>query len=76
MQIRCQQCQRPFALGKEATLTALAELEQKKLHHYNAICPHCGRTNRISSKALKRAAPRRQAPEQEITNAKNFDPQN
>lgn len=61
MQIRCQHCQKPFALTKEVILNALEELEQRQLHHFNAVCPHCGRTNRISQKELKRSAPRPKA---------------
>ncbi|PWH20077.1 MAG: hypothetical protein DDG59_01395 [Anaerolineae bacterium] len=57
MQIRCQHCQKPFALAREAVVAALENLEEHQLHHYNAICPHCGRTNRVSQKALRRAAP-------------------
>ncbi len=56
MQIRCNFCHKPFALGKAAVLEALNELARKKLHHYNVVCPHCGRTNRISQKELQRAA--------------------
>lgn len=58
MQIRCQRCQKPFALTKEAVLNALEELEQRQLHHFNAVCPHCGRINRVSQKDLKRSASR------------------
>jgi hypothetical protein len=47
-------------MGKEAIQAAMEELAQRQLHHYNALCPHCGRTNRISQKALQRAAPRSQ----------------
>ncbi|GAB4475966.1 MAG: hypothetical protein Kow0088_13370 [Anaerolineales bacterium] len=61
MQIRCQHCHKPFALGRDAIVAALQELEQQQLHHYNAICPHCGRMNRISQKELKRAAPKNPA---------------
>lgn len=57
MQIRCSRCQRPFALGKQALLEALEELEHHKLHHYNLVCPHCGRLNRISQEQLQRAIP-------------------
>lgn len=75
MQLRCQHCQRPFAFGKEAVLAALEELEQHKLHHYNAICPHCGRTNRVSQKELKRAAPQWRASVSIETNANTVDEQ-
>ncbi len=57
MQIRCNYCHKPFALSHEAVIAALEELEEQKYTHYNALCPHCGRTNRISQKELKRAAP-------------------
>lgn len=75
MQIRCQHCQRPFSLAKEAIFTALEELEQRQLHHYNAICPHCGRTNRVSQKELKRAAPQWRASISTETNADRVDEQ-
>lgn len=75
MQIRCQHCHRPFAFGKEAVFAALEELEQHKLHHYNAICPHCGRTNRVSQKELKRAAPQWRASISAETNADKADEQ-
>lgn len=73
MQIRCQHCQKPFGLTKEAVLSALEELEQRKLHHYNAVCPHCGRTNRVSQKELKRAAPQTKATQLEASDVGNPD---
>ncbi|MCX8061031.1 MAG: CpXC domain-containing protein [Anaerolineales bacterium] len=76
MQIRCQHCQKPFALTKEALLNALEELEQQKLHHYNAICPHCGRTNRVSQKELKRAVPRIKATQLEVPGSGDLDQKN
>ena len=57
MQIRCQNCHRPFALSKEAVHTALDIVIAENLKHYDAQCPHCRRVNRISRKQLKRAAP-------------------
>jgi len=73
MQIRCQRCQRPFAFAKEAVIAALEELEQHKLHHYNAVCPHCGRTNRVSQTELKRAAPQWRASTSSETDADKVD---
>ncbi|RPI87801.1 MAG: hypothetical protein EHM41_03690 [Chloroflexi bacterium] len=57
MQIRCQHCHKPFALGKEAVYAALDELKRDDLAHYNAYCPHCSRANRVSKNELQRAAP-------------------
>ncbi|MGW8226227.1 MAG: hypothetical protein ACWGOY_10860 [Anaerolineales bacterium] len=57
MQIRCTNCHRPFAINREAVHAALDEIHSQNLTHYNAYCPHCRRSNRISPDALKRAAP-------------------
>ncbi len=57
MQLRCTNCHKPFALGKEAVRYALDTMEEEGLHHYNAQCPHCRRVNRVSDRELKRAAP-------------------
>lgn len=57
MQIRCQQCHRPFAIGKEEVHAALDLLSEEDLAHYNAQCPHCRRVNRISREELLRVAP-------------------
>lgn len=57
MQIRCSNCHRPFALGKEAVHTALDQIAAENLNHYSVNCPHCRRANRISPKELRRAAP-------------------
>jgi len=57
MQIRCQQCQRPFALSKEQVYAALDEMAPEKLTHYNVNCPHCRKVSRISRKELLRYAP-------------------
>lgn len=65
MQMRCFNCHKPFALGKEAISAALDELAQQKLGHYNVACPHCRRVNRVSKDELMRAAPDWTAPAQE-----------
>lgn len=57
MQIRCQHCHRPFALGKEAVLAALDQLASEHLVHYNVHCPHCGKSSQVSRIELQRAAP-------------------
>ena len=57
MQLRCYNCHKPFALGKEAVNYALDTVTKEDLNHYNAYCPHCKRANRVSVQALHRAAP-------------------
>ena len=57
MQIRCTNCHRPFAIGKEAVYAALDTIHNDDLNHFNTQCPHCRRANRLSPKQLKRAAP-------------------
>ncbi|MBE9475234.1 MAG: hypothetical protein IMY85_10120 [Chloroflexi bacterium] len=57
MQIRCTNCHKPFAIGKETVYAALDAIYTDDLNHYNTQCPHCRRANRLSPKELKRAAP-------------------
>jgi phage FluMu protein Com len=57
MQLRCNRCQRPFAISRAAIYTAIQEVMANDLNHYNASCPHCRRVNRISRQELLRAAP-------------------
>jgi phage FluMu protein Com len=63
MQIRCQQCHRPFALGKDEIHTALDMLFEEDLAHYNVQCPHCSKMNRVSREELQRTAPEWKEPE-------------
>jgi phage FluMu protein Com len=68
MQIRCSYCHKPFALGKEIVQEALDVTAEEEMNHYNASCPHCRKTNKVSREELLRAAPgwtRREAGEQE-----------
>jgi hypothetical protein len=57
MQIRCQYCHRPYALGKQVVHDALDYISEQNLHHYDAVCPHCGKTNHVSRTELLRSAP-------------------
>lgn len=57
MQIRCSNCHRPFAISRENVHAALDMLFEENLQHFNAQCPHCRRTNRVSREELLHAAP-------------------
>lgn len=57
MQVRCQQCHKPFALSKETVHAALDLMTEQEMHHYNAKCPHCRKTTQVSKAELLRAEP-------------------
>jgi phage FluMu protein Com len=57
MQIRCSQCHKPFALGKEGVNTALETITAEDLSYYTISCPHCRRSNKVTREELLRAAP-------------------
>ncbi|MEA3439628.1 MAG: hypothetical protein U9R58_05035 [Chloroflexota bacterium] len=57
MQIRCYNCHKPFAIGRETVKAALDMMYADDLQHYNAQCPHCRRMNRVSLEEMKRGAP-------------------
>jgi phage FluMu protein Com len=57
MQIRCSSCHKPFAMSKEAVHEALDVLTEGDMAHYNASCPHCRKTNKVSREELLHAAP-------------------
>jgi len=57
MQIRCYHCHKPFALSRDTIHVALDITASEGLSHYNAPCPHCRRTNRLSLEELRHAAP-------------------
>jgi len=61
MQIRCQNCHKPYALNKDIVHAALDHIFARNLSHYDAVCPHCRRVNRVSKEELIRAAPEWQA---------------
>jgi hypothetical protein len=57
MQIRCQQCHKPYGMSKETVYAAIEAMHTENLHHYDSQCPHCRRVNRISRDELIRSAP-------------------
>lgn len=65
MQVNCQQCHKPFALSVQAVVEALAQMDDEKLHHYNAHCPHCGKPTHLSRPELQRFAPKAAKPIEE-----------
>lgn len=65
MQMRCSNCHRPYAIGKNEIYAALDMMAAENLAHYNSACPHCRRVNRVSRDELHRAAPDWQEPAQD-----------
>ncbi len=57
IRIRCYNCFTPFAMRPEEVEAALAEVTTQGLKYANALCPKCGRTNKVSEKQLRAAAP-------------------
>jgi phage FluMu protein Com len=64
MQIRCYRCNWSFAIKNEEVAFALKALEESGGTHYDARCPRCRRTTKISLESLQRAAPRTTAEEE------------
>lgn len=60
--LRCFSCHTPFSLKEEEIESALNLIYEEKLKHYNAICPRCGKTNKVSKAQLKRAVPNWEPP--------------
>jgi uncharacterized Zn finger protein (UPF0148 family) len=57
MNVRCYNCQFPFALSREEVYAALEQIHTEDLKHYNATCPRCGKVNKVSENQLKASAP-------------------
>lgn len=57
MQINCYSCHNRFTMRREEVLAALDQMVAEDLSHYNAVCPRCGKSNKVSMKQLKRWAP-------------------
>jgi len=57
MQIRCSNCHKPFAIGKDEIHLALDSITAEGLAHYNAYCPHCRASQPDISGRTPSAAP-------------------
>jgi hypothetical protein len=55
--IRCFSCHTPFSVKNEEISSALTHLMEEGHKHYNALCPRCGKANKVSKAQLRRAAP-------------------
>jgi hypothetical protein len=53
MNLRCIYCQTPFTLGRMEKLAAIQKLQAEELHHYDAFCPRCRRSNPVSIQRLE-----------------------
>ena len=60
--IRCFSCHTPFSIKIDEVEAALTSIYAEGHKHYNALCPNCGRVNKISKKQLHRAAPKWEMP--------------
>jgi hypothetical protein len=62
MQIKCYSCHIPFAINRDEIHAALDEIAREGHSHYNAVCPRCRKSNKISKKQLRRFAPNWEPP--------------
>lgn len=53
MNLRCIYCQNPFTISRMEKLTAIQKLQAEGLHHYDAFCPRCRRSNPVSIDRLR-----------------------
>ena len=53
MQIKCSFCSMPFALTNEQIAEAVEILKKDAHAHYDAHCPKCRRTTKLSKKAFE-----------------------
>ena len=52
MQLKCTHCNKMFALNNDAALAGMYEIHTDGLQHYDAPCPHCQHTVRVSSERM------------------------
>lgn len=64
MQIRCYRCNWSFAIKKDEIEFVLEALEESGDVHYDARCPSCRHSNRVSIEQLRQAVPRQSEPEE------------
>lgn len=53
MNLRCLYCQTPFTLSRVEMITAIVNMNEKNLSHYDAHCPRCRRANSISRQRME-----------------------
>lgn len=53
MQIKCAQCAMPFALSNEQVADAIAIFKNDSHAHYDAQCPKCRRSTKLSKKSFE-----------------------
>lgn len=63
--MRCFSCHTPFSVTSDEVEMALTQLYEEGHKHYNALCPRCGKANKVSKAQLKRAAPNWEPPKKE-----------
>jgi len=63
--MRCFSCHTPFSLTNEEVESALTQLFEEGYKHYNALCPRCGKANKVSKAQLRKAAPNWKPPNEE-----------
>ena len=62
LRLRCLNCSTPYAIKQEEIDAALNSLFEAGHKHYNAHCPKCGKSNKVSKKQLKMSAPKWEPP--------------
>jgi hypothetical protein len=53
MNLRCIYCQTPFTLARGEMLSAIVQMNEKNMNHYDAHCPRCRRANSISRQRME-----------------------
>jgi hypothetical protein len=53
MNLRCIYCQTPLTLARGEMLTAIVQMNDKNMNHYDAHCPRCRRANSISRQRME-----------------------
>ena len=57
MQIKCSHCNKMFAENKDAALAGMFAIYNEGQTHYDASCPHCQHSVRISDERMKESYP-------------------
>lgn len=69
MNLRCIYCQTPFTLSRAEMLTAIVQMKEKNMNHYDAHCPRCRRANSISRQRMELFLPNWQEAAKQQANA-------